>query len=166
MTMSKCPIALLAVSLFAFVALESIVEARAGGGRSGGYRGSRSYSAPARPTQPTSPSEARRDVTPPPQQPGPFAPQSGGLMRGLGTAVLGGFLGSMLFSGIANAGFGGFGGSGFGMIEILLFAGLGYFIYRKFRNPAMAGGYGSMPYQNNSRLLSSIQPGSRSAGDQ
>ena len=153
MTMSKRPIALMAVSLFAFVwlsqvALESIVEARAGGGSSGGFRGSRSYSAPARPTQPTSPSEPRREATPPPQQPSPFAPQSGGFMRGLGTAVLGGFLGSMLFSGLANAGFGGFGGSGFGMMEILLFAGLGYFIYRKFRSPAVAGGYGTMPYQN------------------
>jgi predicted lipid-binding transport protein (Tim44 family) len=153
MTMSKRPIALMAVSLFAFVwlsqvALESIVEARAGGGSSGGSRGSRSYSAPARPTQPTSPSEPRREATPPPQQPSPFAPQSGGFMRGLGTAVLGGFLGSMLFSGLANAGFGGFGGSGFGMMEILLFAGLGYFIYRKFRSPAVAGGYGSMQYQN------------------
>ena len=153
MTMSKRSIALMAVSLFAFVwlsqvALESIVEARAGGGRSGGFRGSRSYSAPARPTQPTSPSEPRREAAPPPQQPSPFAPQSGGFMRGLGTAVLGGFLGSMLFSGLANAGFGGFGGSGFGMIEILLFAGLGYFMYRRFRSPALAGGYGSMPYQN------------------
>ena len=153
MTMSKRSIALMAVSLFAFVwlsqvALESIVEARAGGGRSGGFRGSRSYSAPARPTQPTSPSEPRREAAPPPQQPSPFAPQSGGFMRGLGTAVLGGFLGSMLFSGLANAGFGGFGGSGFGMIEILLFAGLGYFMYRRFRSPALAGGYGSMAYQN------------------
>ena len=153
MTMSKRSIALMAVSLFAFVwlsqvALESIVEARAGGGRSGGFRGSRSYSAPARPTQPTSPSEPRREAAPPPQQPSPFAPQGGGFMRGLGTAVLGGFLGSMLFSGLANAGFGGFGGSGFGMIEILLFAGLGYFMYRRFRSPALAGGYGSMAYQN------------------
>ena len=42
------------------------------------------------------------------QQPSPMMPQSGGFMRGLGTAVLGGFLGSMLFSGLANAG--GFGG--------------------------------------------------------
>ena len=153
MTMSKRPIALVAVSLFAFVwlsqvALESIVEARAGGGSSAGSRGSRSYSAPARPTQPTSPSEPRREAAPPPQQPSPFAPQSGGLMRGIGTAILGGFLGSMLFSGLANAGFGGLGGSGFGMIEILLFAGLGYFIYRKFRSPAVATGYGTMPYQN------------------
>jgi predicted lipid-binding transport protein (Tim44 family) len=153
MTMSKRPIALVAVSLFAFiwlsqVALESIVEARAGGGSSGGSRGSRTYSAPARPTQPTSPSEPRREAAPPPQQPSPFAPQSGGLMRGIGTAILGGFLGSMLFSGLANAGFGGLGGSGFGMIEILLFAGLGYFIYRKFRSPAVATGYGTTQYQN------------------
>ncbi len=69
-------------------------------------------------------------------------------MRGLGTAILGGFLGSMLFSGIANAGFGGFGGSGFGLIEVLLIAGLAYFVYRKFRGPAFASGLGSMPYQN------------------
>ena len=59
----------------------------------------------------------------------------------------------MLFSGLANAGFGGLGGSGFGMMEILLFAGLGYFIYRKFRSPAVAGGYGGMPYQNTEIIL-------------
>jgi predicted lipid-binding transport protein (Tim44 family) len=69
-------------------------------------------------------------------------------MRGLGTAILGGFLGSMLFSGLAQAGFGGLGGSGFGLMEILLFAGLGYFIYRKFRSPAVASGYGPTQYQN------------------
>lgn len=71
-------------------------------------------------------------------------------MRGLGTAILGGFLGSMLFSGLAHAGgFGGLGGSGFGMIEILLLAGLGYFLYRKFVSPAAAApGFGSMRYQN------------------
>ena len=56
----------------------------------------------------------------------------------------------MLFSGLANAGvggLGGLGGSGFGMIEILLLAGLGYFLYRKFRRPAVATGYGAMQYQ-------------------
>jgi len=86
----------------------------------------------------------------PSQQPGMMGPQTGGFMRGLGTAVLGGFLGSMLFSGLAHGfgGLGGFGGSGFGMIEILLLAGLGYFLYRKFRSPALATGYGSMQYQN------------------
>jgi len=127
------------------VVLESYAEARAGGGRSGGSRGSRSYQAPSRPSQPTQP---RREATPPPHQPGPLAPQPGGFMRGLGTAILGGFLGSMLFSGLAQAGFGGLGGSGFGLMEILLFAGLGYFIYRKFRSPAVASGYGPTHYQN------------------
>jgi hypothetical protein len=79
-----------------------------------------------------------------------MAPQPGGFMRGIGTAIIGGFLGSMLFSGLANAGvggLGGLGGSGFGMIEILLLAGLGYFLYRKFRRPAVATGYGAMQYQ-------------------
>ena len=150
MTISKRRSILVALSLFAFVGLtqiilESYVDARAGGGRSGGFRGSRSYSAPSRPTQPTQP---RRDATPG-QQPSPMMPQSGGFMRGLGTAVLGGFLGSMLFSGLAHAGgLGGLGGSGFGMMEILLLGGLGYFLYRKFRSPAVASGAGSMQYQN------------------
>ena len=150
MTISKRRNILVALSLFAFVGLtqivlESYVDARAGGGRSGGFRGSRSYSAPSRPTQPTQP---RRDATPG-QQPSPMMPQSGGFMRGLGTSVLGGFLGSMLFSGLAHAGgLGGLGGSGFGMMEILLLGGLGYFLYRKFRSPAVASGAGSMQYQN------------------
>jgi predicted lipid-binding transport protein (Tim44 family) len=71
-------------------------------------------------------------------------------MRGLGTAILGGFLGSMLFSGLAHGfgGLGGLGGSGFGLLEILLLGGLGYFLYRKFLRPAAATGYGSMQYQN------------------
>jgi len=139
----------LAFAGLAQVVLESYADARAGGGRSGGFRGSRSFQAPSRPTQP-SPSQPRRETVPP-QQPSPMAPQPGGFMRGIGTAIIGGFLGSMLFSGLANAGvggLGGLGGSGFGMIEILLLAGLGYFLYRKFRRPAVATGYGSMQYQD------------------
>jgi predicted lipid-binding transport protein (Tim44 family) len=138
---------LLAISGLSQIILEQSADARAGGGRSGGFRGSRSYQAPARPSQPTSP---RREAAPPPQQPTPYTPAGGGFMRGLGTAILGGFLGSMLFSGIANAGFGGFGGSGFGLIEVSLIAGLAYFVYRKFRGPAFASGIGSMAYQNTS----------------
>src|SRR5688500_2759622 len=99
-------VSVLAVVGLSQVVLETYAEARAGGGRSGGFRGSRSYSSPARPS-PTNPTAPRRDATPS-QQPGSMAPQSGGFMRGLGTAVLGGFLGSMLFSGLAH-GFGGFG---------------------------------------------------------
>jgi predicted lipid-binding transport protein (Tim44 family) len=158
MAVSKRILVVMAISLFAVlglsqILLESYADARAGGGRSGGSRGSRSYQAPARPTQPSSPSQARREATPPQQPATPFGPQPGGFMRGLGTAVLGGFLGSMLFSGLANAGglggLGGLGGSGFGMMEILLLGGLGYFLYRKFRSPAAASsGFGSMQYQN------------------
>lgn len=154
MAISKRKIIFMALGLFAFVGLsqiilESYADARAGGGRSGGFRGSRSYSSPARPTQPSNPTAPSRE-TMPSQQPGMMAPQTGGFMRGLGTAILGGFLGSMLFSGLAHGfgGLGGFGGSGFGMIEILLLAGLGYFLYRKFLSPAAATGYGSMQYQN------------------
>src|SRR5262245_43708116 len=155
MAISKRKTSIMAVSLFALVGLSQIIletyaDARAGGGGSAGSRGSRSYQAPARPSQP-SPSQPRREAAPPPQQPSPMTPQPGGFMRTFGTAMLGGFLGSMLFSGLANAGFGGlggFGGSGFGLIEILLLAGLGYLLYRKFVTPAAATGYGSMQYQN------------------
>lgn len=152
MRFSMAKMLLATMSVLFFVALaqivfESYADARAGGGTSGGFRGSRSYSSPARPTQPSNPAQPRRETTPS-QQPSPMAPQSGGFMRTFGTAMLGGLLGSMLFSGLANAGFGGFGGSGIGMIEILLFAGIGYFIYRKFRSPALATGYGSMQYQD------------------
>ena len=88
------------------------------------------------------------------QQPSPMMPQAGGFMRGIGTAVLGGFLGSMLFSGLAGAtglgGMGGLGGSGFGMMEILLFGGLAYFLYRKYAasRAAAAPALGSMQYQD------------------
>ncbi|HEX9661431.1 MAG TPA: Tim44 domain-containing protein [Candidatus Binatia bacterium] len=145
--------ALVALGFFALVGLsqnllEGYADARAGGGRSGGFRGSRSYSSPARPTNPTQP---RREATPPAQQPSPMAPQPGGFMRTFGMAMLGGLVGSMLFSGLAGAGLGGLGGlggSGFGMIEMLLLAGLGYFIYRKFRSSAAATNHGSMQYRS------------------
>ena len=155
-------VVLLAIGFLAFVslaqvALESYAEARAGGGSSGGSRGSRSFQAPSRCAQP-SPSQPRRDAAPPPQQPAPMAPQPGGFMRGIGTAIIGGFLGSMLFSGLANAGMGGLGGSGFGMIEILLLAGIGYFLYRKFRAPAVASGYGAMQYQGAQDYASPYAP--------
>ena len=46
---------------------------------------------------------------------------------------MGGFLGSMLFGGMGHAaGGGGFGGSGIGLFEILIFGGIIYFLYKKF----------------------------------
>jgi predicted lipid-binding transport protein (Tim44 family) len=147
MTASLRRILLSGIGFFAFLAsslvvFEDYAEARAGGGRSGGFRGSRSYQSPAQ----QAPNQPRRDSLPP-SQAAPMAPQAGGFMRGLGIAMLGGFLGSMLFSSLAHAGTGGFGGSGFGLVELLLLAGLGYFLYRRFMRPAAATGYGSMPFQ-------------------
>ena len=151
MRQTKRGMILTAAMLFAFIglsqiALETYADARAGGGRTGGFRGSRSYQAPSRPSQP-GPSQQKREATAPPQQPGPVAPQPGGFMRGLAGGIMGGFLGSLLFSGLAQAGWGGLGGSGIGLFEILIVAGLGYFLIRKFRSSASANSYGTMQYQ-------------------
>src|SRR4030095_13687768 len=108
MAISKRKIILIAIGLLSMVglshiALEMYSDTRADGGRSGGFRGSRSYQAPSKPSQPN-PSQPRRDAAPPPQQPSPFGSQSGGFMRTFGPALLGGLLGSMLFSGLAPGG--------------------------------------------------------------
>src|SRR5919108_671928 len=86
MAISKRKIIFMALGLFAFVGLSQIIleiyaDARAGGGRSGGFRGSRSYSSPARPTQPSNPTAPSRE-TMPSQQPGMMAPQTGGVLSG------------------------------------------------------------------------------------
>ena len=137
---------LVAIVGIAQILLESGADARAGGGSSGGSRGSRSFQSPTRPSP--GPSQQRREALPPQQQPGPVGPQPGGFMRGLAGGIMGGVLGSLLFSGLAQAGFGGLGGSGIGMFEILLLAGVAFFLYRKFRSPAVATGYGTMQYQD------------------
>lgn len=79
-----------------------------------------------------------------PPSPGVASPMGSPFARGLAGGIMGGFLGSMLFGGMAHGGgAGGFGGSGIGLIEILLLAGLGYFLYRRFIRPrVMAGNTG------------------------
>ncbi len=84
-------------------------------------------------------------TAPPPQQynGAPSQPQKGGFMKGLAGGIAGGFLGSMLFSSLGHAGVGGSGGGGgIGLIEILLLAGLGYLLYRMWKNRQLqtAGG--------------------------
>ncbi|MFZ3136359.1 MAG: Tim44 domain-containing protein [Thermodesulfovibrionales bacterium] len=113
--------ALLFLSIFVF---ELDAYARAGGGRSFGSRGSRSFSSPSRPYSNPSPSTPVQPASP--QQPG-----GGGFLRGLGGGLLGGLIGGMLFSSLGFGGLGsGFGGSGIGIFEILLICGIGYLIFR------------------------------------
>lgn len=59
---------------------------------------------------------------------------------------MGGLLGGLLFSSLGFAGTGGFGGSGIGLFEIILVAGIGYLIFRmvrsrRERNYAYQGAY-------------------------
>lgn len=101
-------------------------EARVGGGRSMGSRGSRSFSTPG---QSTYQSPARPAM--PAYQQTPFSqPQSGGFLRSMAGGVVGGLLGGMLFRGLGFGGGGGMGGSGIGLFEIILLAGIGFLIYR------------------------------------
>jgi predicted lipid-binding transport protein (Tim44 family) len=119
-------------------------SARAGGGKSSGSRGSRSWSSPE-PGQ-SAPS-ANRQATPPSSYQQPMPQRSGwmsGLMGGLAGFALGGLLGSMLF--------GGFGGGlgGIGLLEIVLIGGLLYcaFVYMRRRQQSTpASPYGYAPPQ-------------------
>jgi predicted lipid-binding transport protein (Tim44 family) len=110
-----------ALLLVMVAVMETNAFARAGGGRSLGSSGSRSYSSPATPyTQPA-------PVTPYNQ---PYQPQpaGGGFFRNMAGGIVGGMLGGMLFRGLGFGG--GFGGSGIGLFEIILIAGICYMIYR------------------------------------
>jgi predicted lipid-binding transport protein (Tim44 family) len=118
--------------------------ARAGGGGSSGSRGSRSFSAPMRPGP--SPSSPSREAMPPSSFQRPAPQRSGwmsGLMGGIGGFLLGGLLGSMLFGGMGHGLFG-----GIGFMEILLIAGILYFVFaylRRRQQSASASSYGYTP---------------------
>jgi len=119
---------LAAVLFLSITVLQLNAEARAGGSRSSGSRGSRSYSKPA--STYSQPSQTRQQAAP---APSPFQQQAGGgFMRSMAGGIMGGMLGSMLFSSFAGAGggMGGLGGGGIGLFEIALLAGIGYLIYR------------------------------------
>ncbi len=136
--------------------LELDAYARAGGGRSTGSRGSRSYSRPA--TLPSQPAPAQPYTPPPSYNPTP-QPAGGGFFRSMAGGILGGMLGGMLFRSLGFGGLGGgLGGSGIGLFEIILLFGIGYMIYRMVRRKreesayqsASPGGYqsaGSTYYQ-------------------
>jgi predicted lipid-binding transport protein (Tim44 family) len=121
-----------AALLVSATVFETSAFARAGGGRSFGSRGSRSYSLPSRSYQQPFPTRQQTPPSPPPYQPSPSRQQSGSFLRSLGGGILGGFLGGMLFRslGFGSGGMAGHGRGGIGLFEILLLCGIGYLIYR------------------------------------
>jgi len=144
--------------------------ARAGGGKSTGSRGSRSFSAPDKPGQ--SPSSSRQQAVPPSSAQQAMPQRSGwmgGLMGGVTGFLIGGMIGSLLFGGLG----GGLGGGlfgGIGLMEILLIGGLLYVVYaymRRRQQPASAGTYGYSPspgaetpsWQSESRYASTATMG-------
>ena len=118
---------LAAVMMLSVTVFELNAEARAGGARFSGSRGSRSYSRPAGTY--SQPSQTRQQLAPVAT---PFQQSAGGgFMRSMAGGLMGGMLGSMLFSSFAGAGTSGMGGAGgIGLFEIVLLAGIGYLVYR------------------------------------
>jgi predicted lipid-binding transport protein (Tim44 family) len=115
-----------AVTVLSIGLLETNADARAGGGRSMGSRGARSYSRPATPSP--LPSQPRQQYAP---TPNPLQQQAGGgFIRSMAGGLMGGMLGSMLLSSFAGASGGMGDGGGIGLFEIILLAGIGYLIYR------------------------------------
>jgi predicted lipid-binding transport protein (Tim44 family) len=135
----------IAVTLVTVSTFETNAFARAGGGRSFGSRGSRSYSPPSRSYSQPAPSQpSPSQPTSSPYQPTPSPqPAGGGFFRSMAGGLVGGMLGGMLFRSLGFGG-GGLGGSGIGLFEILLIAGIGYMIYRmvaKRRQELSPAGY-------------------------
>jgi predicted lipid-binding transport protein (Tim44 family) len=132
-----CKRKIISLAAAAFVALLlsadwfDLAEARLrGGGRS--FSPSRSFS-----RQTTAPRQPSATQATRPTRTSPFG---GAFGRGLAGGLMGGFIGSLLFGGMAHgAGMGGFGGSGIGLLEILLLAGLAYFLFKKFARRNAAG---------------------------
>jgi len=151
---------MVAVLFVSITVLELNAHARAGGSRSMGSRGSRSYSRPASPSY--QPSQPRQQAAP---STSPFQQQpAGGFMRSMAGGIMGGMLGSMLFSSFAGAGAGmggGIGGGGIGLFEILLLAGAGYLIYRyikKKRSDSSSATSGQGGYQHGTVIpISSVR---------
>ncbi len=89
--------------------------------------GGRSFSSPGRSSQSYS------------QPASPAAPNrtGGGFGRSLAGGLLGGALGGMLFGSLFGAG-----GSGMGILPLLLLGGIGYFLYKKFTRARQGSGFG------------------------
>jgi len=128
------------MSIMAALFMVAEADARAGGSRSMGSRGTRSYSQPASPSTAPSPYKAAPQpatpVSPAPyQQP---APAGGGFLRSMAGGMVGGMLGGMLFRSMGFGGGGMGGGGGIGIFDILLLAGIAYLIYRFVKSKRQA----------------------------
>lgn len=115
------------------------IEARVGGGRSFGSRGSRgfsqrSYSQPNRPSDASRTSDYQQQRQPLGNtNPMGYNNNGSSFLRNMAGGLAGGFLGSMLFRNLGFAGTPGMGGNGgMGLFEILLVLGLCWFGYRWF----------------------------------
>lgn len=117
------------VTLFFLVSiLEIDAWARAGGGRSFGSSGSRSYSTPRPAPSPVAPSQGSRlSGTPAAPASSPFG--GGGFLRSMAGGLVGGMIGSMLFGSLGFAGGATGAGGGIGMMDILLIGALLYGIF-------------------------------------
>jgi predicted lipid-binding transport protein (Tim44 family) len=74
--------------------------------------------------------------------------------------VAGGFLGSMLFSGLSHGmGMGGFGGSGIGLFEIVIIGGILYFLYMFIKRRKEAASTAGYSYQTGSSQSAGQQAG-------
>lgn len=159
----------LSVFLIASVALTSLAEARPGGGRSSGFRGSRGFgtrSAPAQQYRYQGGQQPGGGFSQQQARPGLFGGSgSGNFMRGMAGGLAGGMIGSMLFGGMGRAGGlgGGLGGGGVGLMDIVILLGLGYMAYRFFqrRKQATAGGQREMGQYER---LQSVEPGPYASG--
>lgn len=155
-------------------ALLSDAEARAGRGRSvgrsSGFGYRRAAPPPASPQTPPSQNYGQpgqnynqpnyNQPNPAMPTPPPAAPQRGSMFRNLAAGMAGGFLGSMLFGSMSHAvggGYGAGGGRGFGLLELILLAGLAYLAFRWWKNrqtaaqPAWATGG---PFARNAQVES------------
>ena len=131
--MTRCPLrsrlAILAIAGLLALTLPVDSWARAGGGTSSGSRGSRSFSSPSRtysaPAPAPSPSTRPTPAPAPMAQPAP----AGGFLRSMAGGIVGGLLGGLLFRSLGFAGGAGGVGGGFGLMDLLLLAGIAYLIY-------------------------------------
>ena len=120
------------IVFFTLACVDAVVTAEYAAARS--RSGGRSFSSPSsKPAPQQAPSQFDQRQ----QQ----SPQSGGFGRGLMGGLLGGALGGLLLGSMF-----GMSGSGMGILPLLLLAGVGYFLYKRFVNrPAAPLGPGYQP---------------------